>query len=324
MSLTARRNNPGMWSEDELRAIREEFPIYGVESPTLKGRRTPDAIRTKACSMGIAVDKAFRRVWSKVDLDLLRKWYPTKGKDIPELQGRFTSKQIISRASSLGLRMEVKGARAKWTPEEDAILYSEYPIKKANIPALLKDHSENSIIHRARRLGLTESNVVWTEEYIQILREEYPTKGPDIEVLLEKFTRTQIGKKAGYLGLHIEGWNKLWTPEEERIVEEHYQSCTAQELCELLPGRSPGSIYAYINKRRKVKAVAQSATWHNDHIAMSSTAYTGTDGVKYVFIQCTVCNRILILAQDTLAEFTHGELCETRCVPEGICLPQRF
>lgn len=295
------------WSDEELKILREKYSEYGTDIPELSGRSVC-SIRGKACELGIK----YRETWTDAHVEVLKSLYPSQGWRIPELLEVFTEEQIRSKANTLKLRKD--STPDNWTEEEDNLIREKYPTCGSDIPELA-NRPGSAIMHRAKRLGVRDTRrVTWPEEHLDILRKNYPSLGPDIPELLEFYTRSVIIKKAGYLKIRMEGRNVSWTPEEERIIAENYGSMTAEELCALLPGRTPGSIYAYINKRGMVKEVNHSQTWKERAALIPQAPPAG-----YKYVKCSVCGQIFISDEKSLSMFSH----ETHSfpVPDGWFAP---
>lgn len=303
------------WDDTELKALAEEYPVYGSLAPSLVATRSAEAIRGKASALGIKAPAA----WSEEDLAILRKEYLENGPAIPQLRERFKTSQITYMTKNLGLS-QLNPTRCDWSEEDDNLIRKYYPTLGTNIPGLIETRSASSITHRASRLGVG-ARVTWSQEDIDILRDQYPTCGKQIPELLEKYTGSQIQKKANALGLTTNWSNRSWTPEEEKILQENYSNCTAEELRKLLPGRTVAGIYAYVNKTEAVKSKAQSIVWKNKNITSASSAYTGVDGKQYFFVRCAQCGAVILIPEDVIASFIHGDTCTERKVPEGFALP---
>lgn len=297
-----------VWSEIELSILRDKYPTQG-SSITELANRSADSIRSKASELGIVYTGY---LWTEKDKAILRAKYPTCGSNIPELLSKFSPKDINGRAQFLGVRFA--DYPDKWTEAELNILREQYPSKGSNIPEL-SCKTPSAIVHAAKRLGIKyNGRVCWTEKHEQILREKYPTCGTDIPELRTVFSVKRIRRKAQALGLHVVMCNVPWTPTEEKLIEENYTSMTADELVTLLPGRSRSSVYAYVNKRRKVKAVSQTISWRNEDVA---SVVTVADG--YICLKCSVCGRLFIRQLDEGELFKHTT--EGLPVPEGWFIP---
>lgn len=297
-----------VWSEIELSILRDKYPTQGSDIAEL-ANRSADSIRSKASELGIVYTGY---LWTEKDKAILITKYPTCGSNIPELLSKFSRRDINGRAQYLGVKYE--DHPDKWTESELNILRKQYPSKGSNIPQL-SHKTPSAIVHAAKRLGIKyNGRVYWTEKHEQILREKYPTCGADIPELRTVFSVGRIQHKAQALGLRVTTRNVPWTPTEEKLIAENYTSMTADELATLLPGRSRSSIYAYVNKRRKVKAVSQTISWHNEDVA---SVVTVADG--YICLKCSVCGRLFIRQLDEGELFKHAT--EGLPVPEGWVIP---
>lgn len=67
-----------------------------------------------------------------------------------------------------------------------------------------------------------------------------------------------------------------------------------------MPGRTPGSIYAYINKRGMVKEVTHSQTWKKRAALIPQAPPAG-----YKYVKCSVCGQIFISDEKSLSMFSH-------------------
>ena len=309
LGLRTQGNVCGTWEPWELELLEKYYATKGTEIPEL-AHRSVDSIRHAASALGIR--KYVSGVWPAEDIELLRKYYPTVGVDIPVLRKRYNERQITSKAQRLGIRRDTAGT--PWTEEEDQLILDKYPEVGCDIPEL-RHRSTSSIIHRASRLGVQSPlRQVWSDEQREILCREYPAHGPDIPELLAIFPKRKIIKQANTLGLRIEERNKPWTPEEERIIDAHYESMTAAQLAELLPGRTEASIYAYINKRGKVKMLGQSLAWKAKAALVPSAPPEG-----YCYVKCSVCGKIFPCKVCALDQFSHTT--HTHPIPDGWFAP---
>lgn len=92
---------------------------------------------------------------------------------------------------------------------------------------------------------------MWSEEDIKFLFDNPSMSLPDIAVALKRSESAVRGKRTR-LGIRTVA-NKPWTAEERRILQLNYNRVSAEEVLELLPGRSAASIRSqalYLRKRQ--------------------------------------------------------------------------
>ena len=101
-----------------------------------------------------------------------------------------------------------------FTDAELDIMMYKYSLQGSNMPELLKNHSEQSIRDKARKLNLKTGRcgfgVSWLEEEITKLKNNYFEKGTTIPKLQKKHSNLAIRKKAAKLNLKYNGKN-TWT-----------------------------------------------------------------------------------------------------------------
>lgn len=174
-------------------------------------------------------EQEFVKLWNTMSLYKLAEYFHT----IPET--------LKEKAKELKLP-EYKSNR--WTEEEENLLI-EYS-KKYLVKTIARkmNRSEQSIIHKAQKLG------------IQLKYQTNPWKKWMIDYLKDNINKKPIGEIESMIGLSyrriltkckelgIEYIKENWTDEEITILKEYAQKCHYTELVKVLPGRSIGAITA--------------------------------------------------------------------------------
>lgn len=141
-----------VWTSFERNLLIKEYPTKGYNIPELLDRFPKTSIINKAGRLGLKRRKPL--LWTPKMVELLKAKYSELGSDIPELLVTLTKDQIRGKASSLGLKRVDSTTPIRFTKDEIAILYKDYPIWGPNIPQLLQRHSSASISAKAYSLGL--------------------------------------------------------------------------------------------------------------------------------------------------------------------------
>ena len=92
---------------------------------------------------------------------------------------------------------------------------------------------------------------MWSEEDIKFLYANPRMSLVDLAIALKR-TEGAVRAKRARLGIRTVA-NKPWTAEERRILQLNYNKVSAEEVLELLPGRSAASIRSqalYLRKRQ--------------------------------------------------------------------------
>lgn len=110
-----------------------------------------------------------------------------------------------------------------WTPQEDALLISHYPLEGTRCAYLFPRHSVCGVACRAKALGL-HIPPKWTTAMDQILRDYYKTNLLLAQSLLETsgVSKSSIRSRARALGLTSPSSNHVWTSWEDDIIRKYY------------------------------------------------------------------------------------------------------
>ncbi len=194
--------------------------------------------------------------------------------ELTRLEGRkATLLSTTTRAQRrVGYKELMKRAGDRWselvTPEDLPEMVDTF-VEKV-VWAILSPHFYTLTIHwRDPEWGVDEllcfrelhPTIKWTKEEDAVLREKYPTAtAEELTALFPERTPPGIRKRARRLGIACEvikdwegyrgnperwaaRWENRWTREEDAVLREKYPAGTADELLQLLPGRSPRSMY---------------------------------------------------------------------------------
>lgn len=157
----------GMWTESELKILKQNFAELGAEGiARLLPNRTPDAISTKACHLGLSYIQGRKYKytstdWSCAEDALLLEYFHKYGLDyLSKVQLKLDKKansHIRTRLLTL-LRKTVKLKKRgeKWTAEEDLLLLQNCNsvVTTTDLALLLPARSIAAIRNRLARLGL--------------------------------------------------------------------------------------------------------------------------------------------------------------------------
>jgi len=158
--------------------------------------------------------------------------------------------------------------RRDWTKAEEEILLQMYLTHEASELAQILARSENSIHHKANRLGLVKW-VQWSEAEDNQLKELYPSCRIDDLVKILNRTKAAISFRASILGLSSIKNNREWTTTEDRYLKNQYKKRTQRELARDLD-RTTSQIAVRAShlrlKKRKERSSAKSSRNRNTDI----------------------------------------------------------
>lgn len=129
-----------------------------------------------------------------------------------------------------------------FTEEEDTIIIANFAAMQRSVCTLLPDRSPDSVMARARLLGLTLTTHArsWSDEEDDILKKYYPKMGFGVLALLPN--RTKGGVQSRVKTLKIRRITD-WTREEDRIIKDHNFELS-KELLKALPKRTKSAVAA--------------------------------------------------------------------------------
>ena len=191
------------------------------------------------------------RPWTEKDDEYLRKNYgKIKRKVLAEALGR-TINAIQTRAKHFNLTDDRRGKIEDWTKEELQKLKRWHGKKSRKEMAELLERTEGAIGTKITSLNLGQPGL-WTEEEDEYIRRHYQTKSR--REIAEALNRTisSVGKHAIKLGLTNKNApnKKLWTPEEDALLEKYYGVKSYAEIAKMI-GRS---VYSVETRSRKFKS----------------------------------------------------------------------
>lgn len=165
--------------------------------------------------------------------------------------------------------------RRRWTPEDFAFLYSEYP-KRGWIIANDMGRSVYAVRKKADDLGIIfkvpRRPTEWTEEEDAIIRQHYPSSGAvGAIVFLPKRSKLAIRGRAHWMGIKCPDENRYrtWKPHEEALIHSLYLSHGWHAVHTKLPNRSRIAIM-----RRAVElGYYQPVVWSDEETALLREAY---------------------------------------------------
>jgi hypothetical protein len=206
------------------RKANENYELLEQELARLEGRKVTIYSTTTRAQRRVGYKELMKRAgdrWSEV----------VKPEDLPEMVDTFVEKVVWAILSPHFYTLTVHWRDPEWGVDELLCFRELHP------------------------------TIRWTEEEDAVLREKYPTATAD-ELIALFPERTPIGitKRARKLKIKSEiikdwagyrgnperwstRWENRWTQGEDAILREKYPTGTADELLQLLPGRSPQSMH---------------------------------------------------------------------------------
>lgn len=156
----------------------------------------------------------------------MRKWTINELSELKELRRDYTSGEI-----ALLMRIPVKDVQEMIS------------IQRAGEK---READEKAEAEQFTKTG-KRKNGKWTKEMEDRLREMWEHASADELEQAIGLSYLRIASRASMLHLHrVRCFRPVkWTAEEDEIIRQHYTSATADELQQLLPGRTLKSIYAH-------------------------------------------------------------------------------
>lgn len=293
------------WSEQDIAILREEYPTSGTDIPILREKFSVQAIRVKACNLGIGNIAAKEGMGAsfvmfhgaRVPFGHVLDYYGVSC-------GIYKTKQF----KSLG-KQELTDRFEKMFIDVDGVL--QRTVSSFVLP-------EEEYISR--------ENTLWTPTYyIAYYRPPW-----DARVFWEvkhfnSWTNQQTLE-------YLEGGHRRcrYTSEEDDIIREN-SDMTANELSALLHNRSVNSVYMRARSLGITLSLGEDDNYirgvshTNTNVLTGATGYVGTDGEQYCFLVCAVCKRVLLVKRQDGTTFQHDESsCKLREVPAGCTIPRHI
>lgn len=226
------------WSEDEIRILKDNYPIMGTECSSLFIGRSKSSIKTKAIKLGIKFNyrdswtedevEKLKVAWVNYDMEMLLKTFP----------GRTYSK-IMGKARGLKVKSETNRARKGsldfldiLTPESsywwgfimsdghinhNDLIISIHPMDVNHLGVLAK-HLKTTVHHSSKknlvtvRVGDKKFCTKWLD-ILNIGQIPKTYSGIDFKVFKEYFTQFIIGFIDGDGHIRFDNKNKMCTVE---------------------------------------------------------------------------------------------------------------
>jgi DNA-binding Lrp family transcriptional regulator len=251
LGLKKRRSTTQNWTPEADALLASLAATTPAEMIAEKLGRSLYAVRARLKQFDLRYQKP--NVWSEKDKRLLKKLYPTDMpvNEIAKKLNRSRSSILSYAETILGLKKPARG----WTPEMDAELKRLYSQTSNTVLSKKLGRSVNSILLRAAKFGLKKAAPAWIPEEKEMVVKLYPTMGTDLAEMLPGRTPKSIYRIAWLLGIKNVIRKKTeirrgrdWTPEEDKILKEHYPTLLPMEKVIELVGRSLNSIWARAKK----------------------------------------------------------------------------
>ena len=207
--------------------------------------------------------------WNDEETAILKSFYPKEGNKVKRRLPGKTKDSINRMAHELGLRWNETREYNPWTPEEEDILKTYYPIEGKEVIKRLPRHSLSSILSLAREKYLSFRMDYWTNEEDAVIREQYPLMGQDIMDKLPGRTWEAIKKRAFHMGVKCCDTAVRWTEDEDLILKKYYLS-EGKKVAERLPGRT---VPAVKNRAVKLELTGKHAAWSSEEDSILSEYY---------------------------------------------------
>lgn len=235
------------WTPVELGQLRTLFAAdQGIPEIAEALGRTPNAVRTKICDLGLRRRSA--RPWNELEDEVLVQRYGTAAAAALALELGRSVPAVYVRAGLLGL---TESNPPSWTAWEDAQLRAGYQQDVA-VPELARliGRPAGGVIGRARSLGfrhpghppgwtddeltralaLAAEGVIYKEIARRLAAEGFPPRS--------KQAVEQALWKAGYQ----RGWGRAWLPEEDDALRAAYAAGAKLRELAVRLGRNRGSL----------------------------------------------------------------------------------
>lgn len=175
-------SKPSIWTEDELKFMRENYAILGTREMSKKLNRTYGSVQVKARRMGL---NSRTDIWSDSEIVIIKEVYPIKGvKGVHKLLPHRTEGSIKTRASMLGLKYD----------DPRTINDAYY------IDYILKNYKSKQMLEISKDLDITYDKV-------RVLYDKIIINGRPLSALDLK-----IGRYISDKGVNVDFFKK-WTPE---------------------------------------------------------------------------------------------------------------
>lgn len=143
-----------LWTEEEMLILREYYPLEGQKVYQRLPGRSAAACKRQALKIGLnSLNQALP--WSIDEINIMQEYYTNNFDKCIHLLPYRNKSAIYKKAESLGLKRNIQGNQfGYWSPEENEILKSFYPIEGLLVQYRLTNKSDNAILQQAHKLGL--------------------------------------------------------------------------------------------------------------------------------------------------------------------------
>lgn len=293
------------WSEQDIAVLREKYPTSGTDIPILREKFSTQAIRVKACNLGIG------NVARKEGMDA--SFVMFHGARVPF--GHVLDYYGVSCGIYKTKQFELLG-KQELTDRFEKMFIDVDGILQRTVSSFVLPEEEY----------ISWENKLWTPTYyIAYYRPSWDNRAFWEAKRLNSLTNQQTLE-------YLEGGHRrrCYTSEEDDIIREN-SDMTANELSALLHNRSADSVYMRARSLGITLSLGAGDNYircmshTNAHVLTAATGYVGTDGEQYCFLVCAVCKRVLLVKCQDGTTFQHDESgCQSREVPAGCALPRHI
>ena len=190
------------YTAEEEQIIKEWYPKDREKCLELllaiNPSRNAHSLISKANLMGITTEKEY----SLEERNIIAHFYPIEGSKCFVRLNNRTKGSVQTYAQKHGL-----SAPSRWTEREISIIKKDYKTKGLSICALLPNRSPETIMAKARALGISSTNKdcprnrQWTNEEDEYIREHYPEEGFECYRGLVGRSKKSVQTRASILGI---------------------------------------------------------------------------------------------------------------------------
>ena len=223
------------WSDEEIRILKEMYPLHTAEEISDSIDRTASAIIARAQRLRLKKNW----LWPKQDEDYLRKFHNKKSyAELGRILGKTTS-AITKRAIDLGISYK---ASPPWTTRQVKLLIEYYPIMKAKKLAKLIGRTSRAVNTKALELGIRSypEDRKWNKQEDETLRKYY--KKMPREDLAVKLGRTSNAVKLRAVALGLTGRN-IWKKKVIAVLKKKFRKGASVKKIAKLLGKSERTCY---------------------------------------------------------------------------------
>lgn len=261
--LGLKRQNLGKgrkaWLREEEKYLEHNFAILSKEELRKYLNRTWLSIQNRAHKLGLTRPDFHQKEWTKEEDTILQRMYPRSSQEEILQKLDWDWNAVCRRAEKIGVKRDSsyihteyrESSEGNWTPEELKYLEENFEsTPKREIEEVL-GRQWSAILAHAWRKGLKRDKKLayerrqhpssWTEEEIQILEDNCEGKSvANIAKMLPD--RTEAAVRGMACRREVLPSMPIWTPEEDKIIRQHFEEGDPLEILDLLSNRTWGAI----------------------------------------------------------------------------------